>query len=134
MIRTVCHVPRIHEGDMTTIDVVRAMKLPRSRKELFLSRLLGELTLRARGAYEEGTDSADGARLRTFNELSHRVAGQLISHLTHSRDRYPDRVFLQILIDIARHGRCSDDLRLAFEHASRAMRSRRPTAARPHGG
>ena len=72
-----------------------------------------------------GSDSADGTRLRTFNELVHRVAEHLAHHLAGDRDRYPDSVFLQILADTAEYGQCSEDLRIAFEQANLALRPRR---------
>ena len=84
--------------------------------------LIGELTLRARGQYRAGTESADGARLRTFNELQHRIATQLVNHIV-GRRGYPDRTFLQILSETAEHGHCADDLRIAFEQATRKLDS-----------
>jgi hypothetical protein len=108
---------------MTTTPIASvALKLPRAQPELFLSLLIGELTLRARGHYRAGTESADGARLRTFNELQHRIAAQLVNHIA-GRRGYPDRTFLQILSETAEHGQCAEDLRIAFEQATKKLGS-----------
>lgn len=66
-------------------------------------RLLGaiahSLTVDARDTYIPGTEGiADPVRLRGINELQHRIAGQLLSMLDASSDRYPDEVFIEILL------------------------------------
>ena len=99
-----------------------SLKLPSAGKGCFLSLLLRELTLRARGAYDAGKGTADGRRLRVFNELSNRIAARLADALSGTGSgQYPEDVFVQMLVEVADQGHLTDDLQIAFERASAAL-------------
>jgi hypothetical protein len=80
------------------------------------------LTVAARDTYElqkEGV--ADPKRLRTINEVQHRVCGHALALLRDSADRYPDDVlvgiFLEDKTEVERSG-----IAWAFESAREALR------------
>jgi hypothetical protein len=106
------------------INVGSPFKLPRRDKEVFLSLLLKEWTLRGRGAYEAGTRRADGQRLRVFNEISHRIACQMSHAFLGDSSSYPDDVFVQMLHETAEQGHLAGDLEIAFDAARAAWRGR----------
>jgi len=74
-------------------------------------RLLGSiahsLTIDARETYIPGTEGiADPVRLRGMNELQHQIAGQLLSLLNADGNRYPDDVFVEMLLNRLDELRC----------------------------
>lgn len=77
-------------------------KLPSSQKALFLSVIAHNLTILARDTYVAGTDAvADPKRLKAFNELQHKLMGQLLAILLDEENRYPDDVFFAMVFDMA---------------------------------
>ena len=99
----------------------RYLKLGQSDRPRFLAAVMSELTLCARGAYAPAGDGGDAVKLRSFNELQHRLAGHLWSLLACSPDRYPDDVLFTILLETADAGKCADDLGIAFDNAFERM-------------
>jgi hypothetical protein len=72
--------------------------LDRNAQILLLARLAHEMTVCARETYVVGTeDIADPQRLRMFNELLHRITGQLIPLVHDDSERYPDDVFAAMI-------------------------------------
>ncbi len=70
--------------------------------ELFLTRLLLELTIAARrDTYLDGGNLSQGAgpRLREYNEKIHRIAGQLLGYRDGQKRNYPNDVFARILLE-----------------------------------
>ncbi len=60
------------------------------------------LTIDARDTYIPGTPGiADPVRLRGFNEMQHRLAGQLMALLAADDQRYADDVFFAMLVESA---------------------------------
>src|SRR5262245_65251332 len=82
--------------------------LSRENKVRFLSRIAHELTGRARDAYETTTsDPQKTAQLLTaYNELGHKIIGEMIHHLEAHHFRYPDDVFVRIIFDMAEPAEC----------------------------
>ena len=78
-------------------ELERYLSLSLDDKRAWLTRLIFGLTIEARSTYEVGGTSLDDpARLRSFNELIHRCAGQLRETYL-SKPGRPDDVFLKIL-------------------------------------
>lgn len=85
------------------IDVFSSYS-PEEKKE-FLAQLSYELTLIARGGYEAGGDGlADPRFVRAVNEVQHRVSAFLWALLRDDPQRYPDDVFVKIIL-----GRAGDE-------------------------
>ncbi len=79
----------------TNIDQYLAMAP--TDKWRWLARLLFSLSVFARGTYEVGGRGiTDPIRMRSFNELIHRVAGQQLQYANLSDGR-PDMVFCEML-------------------------------------
>ena len=58
------------------------------------------LTIDARDTYIAGTEAiADPVRLRGFNEIQHRLAGQLRGLLESNGKNAPDEIFMGMLLD-----------------------------------
>ena len=69
-------------------------------KKEFIAQLSYELTVVARGCYEEGQDGlADARRLRRINEVQHRVCAFLWALLRDDPERYPDDVLIRIVLE-----------------------------------
>jgi hypothetical protein len=92
-------------------------RLSEHDKISLLARWLVELGTCARDTYVPGSDAVvDAPRLRIFNELQHRIAAQL-DHLINGEDnRYPDDVFLQMVLAGADEVQCRRRLEGAIEH------------------
>lgn len=74
--------------------------LPANGQAEVLAHLAHELTVAARDGYEAGTaDLADPARVRTLNEIQHRVTGHLAALLHGNAARYPDEVLVRVVLD-----------------------------------
>jgi hypothetical protein len=84
-----------------------------------LATLLSELTLAARGSYEEAGLSLDESyrTLRCLNELQIVVAKQLRAAVAGTDLSYPEAAFVQVLIEKARVGACSSLLETAARRA-----------------
>src|SRR5580704_3676599 len=97
--------------------------LPPKGQTRFLAILAHEITVWARNAYPEIEKDREAAvsRLRAFNELQHKVGGQLIPVLEDDPKRYPDDVFVDILFDIARQASCEKQLAQEFEDLRAAL-------------
>jgi hypothetical protein len=74
-------------------------KMPVADQALCLALYGYELTILARDAYEPGTDDVKNPRwLRRLNEIQHRILGHILKLFNDDRARYPDDVFLNIVI------------------------------------
>lgn len=92
-----------------------------NRKLRVLSLLAHNLTICARSAYlPEVNDDLARKKLRGLNELLHVVTGQLMHMVSEDAERYPDDVFMDILVEKAQVGQCEGDLVQAFEWSSSA--------------
>ena len=99
--------------------------LTKRRRVLFLARLLFESTISGRDTYVAGTDDvADAPRLRALNEFHHRLASHLRNVVSGNRDRYPDDVICQMILESARELRLRDVLQRAISELESAPRAR----------
>ncbi len=88
------------------MDVNEAVSLYCSKSEAeqvkFLSRLSHQITIFARDTYEFESDSlSDPIKLRSINEMMHRILGQQFDLLLSNTSRYPDGTFIEILFEMA---------------------------------
>jgi len=88
------------------MDVKEVLSLYCSKSELqqakFLSRLAYQITIFARDTYDSNTDVlSNPAQLRCVNEMVHRILGQQFKLLLGDCERYPDDVFIEMIIDMA---------------------------------
>jgi hypothetical protein len=91
------------------LDLISVYRqLSEEQQALVLCRLSAQLTVDARVAYPEATpnlaDAPDEEQsfklLRRFNELQHKIAFHLLRLLLHDAQRYPDEVFIRIIIEM----------------------------------
>jgi hypothetical protein len=74
-------------------------RLSHSQKIKFLATLYFELTIVAREAYDlEGPALTHPRLLRSCNEIQHRIAGVMLALLNDDPNRYPDDVFVQVVL------------------------------------
>ncbi len=96
---------------------------------VFLARLAAELTVCARDTYVPGTEQvAKPERLRSFNELQHRVTGHLRDLLNGNRDRYPDEVICGVILEGVKELNAEAALRHSLQERSNENRPRRSRA------
>ena len=75
----------------------RYLALPRDARLQWMARLLFALTMFARGTYTVGGSGLDDPeRMRRFNELTHRIAGQLRNQIDGFVGR-PEETFIEML-------------------------------------
>jgi hypothetical protein len=110
------------ETAMTTNEAKTAfLSMSPNRKMRVLSLLAHNLTICARSAYlPEVNDDLARKKLCGLNELLHVVTSQLMHMVSEDTKRYPDDVFMDILIEKAQMGQCEGDLVRAFEWSSSA--------------
>jgi hypothetical protein len=96
---------------MNLSDAQEAFRaLPLTRKVVVLAWIMYELTVAARDTYEVGTDKVrDAARLRSFNELQHRLSAQAAKYAAAEPGGIPDEMIVAMIFE---HGA---DCRRAFE-------------------
>src|SRR2546426_12385064 len=71
-----------------------------AEKVSLLLRLAHELTIIARDTYERESDGlTNPVRMRTINEVQHRVLSFLIALRENNLNRYPDDVLVGIVVD-----------------------------------
>jgi hypothetical protein len=98
------------------------LALSTERKTHFLSSLAHQITVCARGVYPEQKPEAKTVeKLSTFNEMQHIISGHLRNMLAGDEKRYPDEVFLNILLEEAEIGGCESELAIAFDFALRHL-------------
>ncbi|MBA3239732.1 MAG: hypothetical protein H0T60_00710 [Acidobacteria bacterium] len=73
-----------------------------AEKKEFLAQLMYELTLITRDSYEVGQDGlTNSRRVRRVNEVQHRVSAFLWALLRNDPQRFPDDVFIKIVLEHA---------------------------------
>jgi hypothetical protein len=86
------------------------------RKCRLLSLVAHNLTICARAAsLPEVQDAPARQKLLGLNELLHLVTGQVMHMVGDDQKRYPDDVFMDILLETAELKRCEGELVQAFE-------------------
>ena len=82
------------------IAVFRSYSL--EEKAEFLVRLAHALTILARDTYDVGKDGVTNPeRLRTLNEVQHRITSFVLALLKNDPKRYPDDVLVRIIMEHA---------------------------------
>jgi hypothetical protein len=116
-------MPLYESGTAMTSDEAKAAFLSMSpnRKVRVLSLLAHNLTICARSAnLPEVNDDLARRKFRGLNEVLHVVTGQLMHMVLEDAKRYPDDVFMDILVEKAQMGQCEGELVQAFEWSSSA--------------
>ncbi|MGH6989645.1 MAG: hypothetical protein ACREE3_07095 [Stellaceae bacterium] len=83
-------------------------------KARFLTAFIENMTVVVRDSYLLQREE-QAAKLKSWNELLHRVVGNLRAVLANSPDRFPD----DVLFDMIRHTASDEDFRLQIEWAMR---------------
>lgn len=100
------------------IGVFRAYS-PDEKKE-FLALLMHELTIVARDSYEVGGEGLTNLpRVRTINEVQHRLAGFLVKLLRADERHYPDEAIVRIILEQMGDDGLAWQMAMAFERAHR---------------
>lgn len=91
----------------------------------FLADLIFQLSIAARSTHSDSADD-DQTSLRTLrevNEMNHQISQHLLHALRNiaADQRYPDDVFVEILHDHARAGRCTAIVEYALDRALRSQ-------------
>jgi hypothetical protein len=106
---------------MTSDEVKSAfLSMSPTRKTQVLLLLAHNLTVCARAAYlPEVSDHLARKRLRALNETLHIVTGQVTHMVLGNAKRYPDDVFMDILVEKAQMEECEGDFLQAFEWSNK---------------
>ena len=100
-----------------TIHEIKPLFLGMSaeQKPCLLALVAHNLTVCARASsLPEVQDAAARRKLLGLNELLHLITAQVMHLIRGDEDRYPDDVFLDILLETAEMKRCEEDLVHAF--------------------
>jgi hypothetical protein len=112
---------------MTTDEAITVFSSfsPGEKKE-FLAQLMYELTVIMRGeAYEFGGDGlTDARRARLINEVQHRVSAFLWALLRDDTRRYPDDVFVKLILGWGE----DESFHRLLEETFARLAAKRPTA------
>ena len=103
--------------DENTVAISSVLStLPADRRIKVFLALAHEITVCARASYpgQVGPEEVVNS-LVTYNELQHSITGQLRGLLENEEKIYPTDVFVSILFDKAREGKCEDKLVYAFK-------------------
>ena len=88
----------------------------------FLVHFAHTLTILARDTYAVGEDGlTHPSRLRTINEVQHRVTSFLIALRKDEAQRYPDNVLVRIMLEHPEDMELQRQLQEAFDHLMRKM-------------
>jgi hypothetical protein len=105
---------------MATFNALNAyLALEREDRIRFLLHFGYRLTVVARYFYVPGTETLESpGAVRAVNEIQHQVFAQAIAHLGDDCRRYPDEVFIAIVMeDIPDHGELRNLVQQAFADA-----------------
>lgn len=111
------------------LDVEKATRLKRVYSDLpqeqqirLLASLILNITISARGSYPSQETESDHETIKNslaeiigFNEIQHQITGQLVGMISGGKDRYPDDVFMGILLEEVKSSRCGKGLLSALE-------------------
>lgn len=89
------------------------IRLSAAEKICFLAALSFDITLLVRGRYSNEPQlvrSEPDSLVGTLNELQNKVSSQLAAMTQGSLKRYPDDVFIQVLVERSSYGHCEKDL------------------------
>jgi hypothetical protein len=83
-----------------------------------------DLTIVARGHYPPLNGQPSGAhasKLIALNEVQHRIIGHLSRVVERCDERYPDDVFLEIVLNLANGRHCAAEVAAALDRALRIV-------------
>ena|SRR5205085_6840342 len=84
-------------------------------KEEFLAHLIYELTIVVRDSYEAGGDGlTNPQRVRSMNEVQHRLSAFLWALLRNDPKRYPDDILVKIILEHSDDSTLEQQLNEAF--------------------
>ena len=86
-------------------------------KAMALGKVSHQVTIAGRDASLEGDCQQQRDKLVALNEIQHKLVAQMLALLKNSSERYPDRVFLQILVDMSKQAGMFPYLQSAFTKA-----------------
>lgn len=90
----------------------------------FLVHFAHTLTILARDTYEVGGEGlTQPSRLRRMNEIQHRIMGFLLALMKQEVKRYPDHVFIRLLLEHPDDLGLQQQLQEAFGHLTIQMAS-----------
>lgn len=95
------------------------VKLSENSQSTVLSDLIHQITIAARDLYADDVIgvSAPAGTLIAFNELQHKISGQLSKLVANDKERYPDDVFIEDLFHYAASRNMEETLENAFQLA-----------------
>jgi len=101
---------------MLTVDeaIGRFAALPSDDKARTLGKISYHFTIAARDVSLEGDCRQQRDKLVALNEIQHKLVAQMLALLEKSRERYPDRDFLLILVDMSKRAGMLHYLQGAF--------------------
>lgn len=117
------HVLSSHEREHLSPEqmIAEFSQLSQGAKARFLCRLGTRLTTFSRELYVDRDAIPDGQqRLRGFNEIFHKVFGQLGHIVSRSPQGYPDDVFVASLVALATESRLADQFSNAWAFAGQS--------------
>ncbi len=95
--------------------------LPEQKTQL-LSSLALNITVSARGSYPSRETENDIETIKRslsdiigFNEIQQTITGQLVHMIKNDEDRYPDDVFMAILLEETKNSHCGEGLLSALK-------------------
>lgn len=105
---------------MSSLDLVETFtNCSNEEKVDFLLRFAHELTIIARDTYETGLDGLTSpSRLRSINEIQHRILGFVIALMQDNPNRYPDAVLLGVILNHPEDTELQRQLQETFERTS----------------
>jgi hypothetical protein len=86
-------------NDTRKLAAARYVAMDTQAQLVFLANLAHRLTIVGRDTYDAYDSVKDRMRLKAVNEAQHRVLGQLLKLLMGDEHRYPDDVFVDMLMD-----------------------------------
>jgi hypothetical protein len=90
----------------------------------FLVHFAHTLTILARDTYEVGEEGlTQPARLRRMNEVQHRIMGFLLALMKQEGKRYPDNIFVRLLLEHPDDVVLQQQLQETFSHLTVQMAS-----------
>lgn len=101
----------------TTVEAAAAAfaSRPSAEQQELLAHLSHELTLIMRDTYEAGQDGlTDAPRARRINEIQHRISAHLLKLMRADKQRYPDDVLMQIILNHPNDSTLEQQLNQAF--------------------
>jgi hypothetical protein len=92
----------------------RFESLPSDDKARVLGQVSYHFTIAGRDVSTQGDCQQQRDRLVALNEIQHKLMAQILALLKNSRDKYPDKDFFLILVDLSKRANMLPYLQSAF--------------------